>query len=250
MPVFACFPYRLVVYSDSNSASPAAVNPPDNKGLEFVLMFMENQHYGAQFPLELYCTTQETKQVHVHVTSPKWSSPKINTTFTVTDGQVRKTLIDKVFRMTGSTVSSKAILIQADAEVACYGANKETLSNDVYLGLPVDAIGMDYYAMAYSPALVKAELGIACTEDSTNVKVTLPKGNGQVDVTFKGTTFHAGDTINIAMQKYETLQLQSSGDLTGRDIIYFGNSLGLFLLCTLFLRVTIPSSRLSIYSCE
>jgi hypothetical protein len=177
---------------------------------------MENQKLGQQvFPLELYCTTQEKKPVHVHVTSPKSSSPHVDETFTVTDGQVHKTLVDSAFRMTGSSVSSKAIRIQADAEIACYGANKETLSNDVYLGLPVDALGTDYYAMAYSPASIKSELGIASTDDSTNVKVTLPSGNGNVDVTFKGKTYHAGDVINIQLQKYDTLQLQSSGDLTG-----------------------------------
>lgn len=179
-------------------------------------MFMENKRDQQVFPLELYCTTQEKKPVNVHVTSPKSSSPSVDETFTVTDGQVHKTLVDSTFRMTGNSVSSKAIRITADAEIACYGANKETLSNDVYLGLPVDALGTDYYAMAYSPASVKTELGIASTDDSTNVKITLPSGNGNVDVTFKGKTYHAGDVINIQLQKYDTLQLQSSGDLTGK----------------------------------
>ncbi|KAL4228860.1 hypothetical protein ACF0H5_011900 [Mactra antiquata] len=197
----------------------ATQTPPDNKGLEFVLMFMENQKLGAQpFPLELYCTTQEKQQVHVHVTSPKWSTPKVDETFTVSDGQVHKTLVDESFRMTGSSVSTKGILIQADAEVACYGANKETLSNDVYLGLPTDALGTDYYAVAYSPASVKTEIGVAAPSDGTNVKITLPSHNGQVDVTFQGNTYHAGDSFNVPLQKYETLQIQSTGDLSGTHI--------------------------------
>lgn len=197
----------------------ATATPPDNKGLEFVLMFMENEKLGSQvFPLELYCTTQETKPVHVHITSPKWNNPKVDKSFTVTDGQVKKTLIDVVFRMTGSSVSSKALLVQADAEIACYGANKETLSNDVYLGLPVDALGTDYYAMAFSPASIKTELGIASTEDGTSVKVTLPSGNGPLDIVFKGKTYHAGDVITVPLGKYDTLQLQSTGDLTGRKL--------------------------------
>jgi hypothetical protein len=183
-------------------------------------MFMENQHLSQQdFPLELYCVTQEKKSVNVHVTSPKSSFPQVNQPFTITDGQVHKTLVDSAFRMTGSSISSKAIRIQADGEIACYGENKETLSNDVYLGLPVDTLGTDYYAMTYSPASIKSELGIACTDDFTTVKITLPAGNVNVDVTFEGKTYHSGDVINIQLHKYDTLQLQSTGDLTGKNAL-------------------------------
>lgn len=200
----------------------AASTPPDNKGLEFILMFMENEKLGTQiFPLELYCTTQETQTVHVHVTSPKSNSPKVDETFTVTDGQVQKVVLDGAFRMTGDGIDQKGILISADAEVACYGANKETLSNDVFLGLPVDALGTDYYAMVHSPALVKSEIGLAGTADGTTVTITLPTGNGPLNVTFQGKTYHEGDTISATLQQYETLQIQSKGDLTGNYFLFF-----------------------------
>lgn len=195
----------------------AASTPPDNKGLEFVLMFMENSKLGPSpvFKLELYCTTQEQKTVHVHITSPPGSTPVVDETFTVIDGQVHKTEIDTAYRMIGSDVGTKAIRVEADAEVACYGANKETLSNDVYLGLPVDALGTDYYAVAHSPAFLKTQFGVASTVDNTNVKVTLPAGNGPCDVDFQGKTYHAGDVINVQLQRFQTLQLQSKGDLSG-----------------------------------
>lgn len=195
----------------------AAATPPDNKGEEFILMFMENAKLGSQaFPLELYCTTQESQTVQVHVTSPLYNSPKVDETFTVTDGQVYKVVIDGNFRMSGDGIDNKGILITADAEVACYGANKETLSNDVFLGLPVDALGTDYYAVVHSPALVKTEIGLAGTVDGTDVTITLPTGNGPVDVTFQGKTYHAGDVIHAQLNKYQTLEIQSSGDLTGK----------------------------------
>lgn len=188
-------------------------------------MFMENERLGTQFfPLELYCTTQETKTVNVHVTSPKSTSPKVDETFTVTDGQVHKVVLDGGFRMTGDGIDQKGILITADAEVACYGANKETLSNDVFLGLPVDALGTDYYAVVHSPPLAKTEIGLASTADATDVTITLPSGNGAVDVTFQGQTYHQGDVIHATLQKYETLQIQSTGDLTGRLIVCHSSS--------------------------
>lgn len=199
----------------------AAATPPDNKGLEFILMFMENERLAQAFPLELYCTTQETKTVTVHVTSPKYSSPNVDETFTVTDGQVHKVIIDGNFRMSGDGIDKKAILVTADAEIACYGANKETLSNDVFLGLPVDALGTDYYAVVHSPPLKKSEIGLASTADGTDVTITLPTGNGPLDVTFQGKTYHAGDVITTTLQQYETLQIQSTGDLTGKFLHFF-----------------------------
>ena len=203
-----------------SASSATNSTPPDNKGLEFILMFMENERLGAQlFPLELYCTTQEAQAVNVHVTSPKSGSPSVDEHFTVTDGQVHKVIIDGAFRMNGNGIEQKGILITADAEVACYGANKETLSNDVFLGLPVDALGTDYYAMVHSPALVKTEIGLAGTADGTDVTITLPAGNGPLNVTFLGKTYHEGGVIHATLQQYETLQIQSTGDLAGKIVI-------------------------------
>ena len=179
-------------------------------------MFMENMRLGAQvFDLELYCTTQEKTTVNVHVTTPLWSTPRVNKTFTVVDTQVEKVIIDSSLRMTGSSISDKGISVTADAEIACYGANKETLSNDGFLGLPVDVLGTDYYAVVHSPPSEKSEIGIAATEDGTTVTLTLPTNNGIVDVTFQGKTYHAGDIIIVTLNMFQTLQLQSTGDLTG-----------------------------------
>jgi len=190
--------------------------PPDNRGTEFILMFMENLRLGAQvFDLELYCTTQEKTPVTVHVTTPLWSTPRVDKTFTVVDGSVTKVIIDSSLRMVGSSISDKGISVTANAEIACYGANKETLSNDGYLGLPVDALGTDYFAVVHSPPSEKSEIGIAATEDGTTVTLTLPANNGAVDVTFQGKTYHAGETITATLNKFQTLQIQSTGDLTG-----------------------------------
>ena len=195
----------------------ATINPPDNRGTDFILMYMENLHIGnTTFPLELYVTTQENTDVHVHVNSPKWTNPKVGERFTVKAGTVHRVLIDNVFRMVGNSVSTKGIHVTADAEVVCYGANKESLSNDVYLGIPTDALGTEYYAIAYSPADIKTEIGVVSTVDATDVQITLPKSNGDLNVTFKGQVYKQGDKIQVNLDKFDTLQIQSSGDLTGR----------------------------------
>ncbi|XP_052252891.1 uncharacterized protein LOC127859481 isoform X4 [Dreissena polymorpha] len=214
------FKWLLVVLAIKQVCTASAPTPPDNKGTEFILMFMENVATAdKQFDLELYCTTQQTTPVTVHVTTPLWNNPRVDETFTVIDGNVTKIIISASLRMTGSGVDTKGIHVSADAEVACYGANKETTSNDVYLGLPVDALGMDYYTVSHSPPENMAEIGIAGTEDGTTVSITLPAGHGPLSVTFQGKTYHEGETISVTLDRFKTLQLQSKGDLTGTHIV-------------------------------
>ncbi|CAG2185606.1 unnamed protein product [Mytilus edulis] len=191
--------------------------PPDNIGREFVVSFMENDEYGNVFPLELYVTTSEKHPVHVTITSPKWTKPSVSETVTVTPGQVVRVNISDEFRMKGSLKSSKALLVKSDGDIAVYGGNKEDYSNDVFCGIPTDALGNEYYAMCYGPAYRKTELGVAATQDNTVVKVTLPKAPNMT-VTYNSKTYHGGDMITINLDKYENFQLQSIGDLTGAHI--------------------------------
>jgi CUB/sushi domain-containing protein len=66
---------------------------------------------------------------------------------------------------------------------------------------------------------VKTELGVASTEDSTTVSVTLPTKNKSLTVDYGGKLYKAGETIQVKLNKYQTLQLQSSSDLTGAHIV-------------------------------
>ena len=95
--------------------------PPDNIGRQFIVSFMENDQYGSVFPLELYVTTAEKRDVHVKITSPKWSQPPVSKTITVKAGQVVRVKIDDAFRMKGSVKSSKAILVDSDGDISVYG---------------------------------------------------------------------------------------------------------------------------------
>ncbi|CAH1777241.1 unnamed protein product, partial [Owenia fusiformis] len=124
----------------------------DNLGTEFVLTLMENQVMGTtEYDIEVFITTYKSNSVSVHISSPKWSSPKVDHTFSITAGQVELVKFSNDLRMVGTEKSSKGILIQASDEVAVYGFNKEKYSTDGFLGLPTDVLGTDYFAVAYYP---------------------------------------------------------------------------------------------------
>jgi len=130
-------------------------------------MYLENLHLGlVDFPIALYCMTLEKTPVNVNIASPLWPTPKVNKTDTVVDGVATKMLLDSSLRTTGSGVSGKGIHITASAKVGCFGANKETLSNDGYLALPVDALGTDFYAVVHSQPAENSEIGVVATSNT------------------------------------------------------------------------------------
>lgn len=212
-----CFAYFYFIILFTTAGGQ--MNPPDNIGREFVVMFMENFVYVREFPLELYFTTAETRDVTVHVTSPKWRQPQINNTLIITAGNVTRLNISEEYRMIGDSKSSKSLLIQADGDIVVYGGNKEDYSNDVYCALPTDVLGTEYYAICYGPAYRKTEIGVAAIEDGTTVEITLPTRDGNLNLTYGGNLYKAGDTVKVTLDQYETLQLQSYGDLTGSHIV-------------------------------
>lgn len=69
---------------------------PDNRGTEFVIGYMENN--GVTINVELFVTTSRTTKVSVTVDSPKCTSPRVSSSFTVTAGQVKQLFISPSIR--------------------------------------------------------------------------------------------------------------------------------------------------------
>lgn len=187
----------------------------DNRGTKFVIGFMEN--FQATLFSELFITTSKSHSVFVNVTSPRWSSPKIEMSLDVISGTVKQVNISSSLRMTGTSLSSKGLLVEASDEIVVYGFNKEPFSNDAFLAIPCDAIGMEYYTTAFLPSFFKSEILIVGISDATSLSIKLSKTLDSL-VIFQGGNFSKTQWINISINAYDTLQLQSTGDITGTYI--------------------------------
>ena len=64
----------------------------------------------------------------------------------VTFGKVDVFYIPYTMRESGTTLSSKALFITSDHDIAVYALNKERFSSDAFLVLPIDVLGKEYYA--------------------------------------------------------------------------------------------------------
>ena len=73
--------------------------------------------------------------------------------------------------------SSKAIEITATDEVVAYGINKQAYSNDAFLALPVDTLGLDYYAVTWARQRPMANILIVGVHDATSVNMTFPSAS-------------------------------------------------------------------------
>lgn len=191
------------------------VGAPDNRGTKFVIGFMEN--YATSYNLEIFVTTYKAGAITVSVTSPKWTSPSISQSFTVTAGTVKQVLVSNSLRMAGSGKSSKGILVTGSDEIVVYGLNKEANSNDGFLALPVDVLSTTYYIVTYWPSTYKTELLVVGIYDSTTVTVQFGPNSG-LNVTYSGQNYYQNDKISSTLHSYQTWQIQAPGDMTGSKI--------------------------------
>ncbi|OWF44660.1 Hemicentin-1 [Mizuhopecten yessoensis] len=189
---------------------------PDNRGTEFIIGYMQN--IAESLNVELFVTTMRTTTVNVRITAPRYSDAGINEAFTVTAGTVKQLFFHPRIRLYGNEMSSKAVLVTADDEVVIYGVNKETYSCDAFLGLPTDVMGTEYYAMTYYPPSRQCELLIVGVNDSTTVNIKVGDAIGSRYISWGGSNYYRGNTLTVTMDRFDTFQLVTYGDLSGTYI--------------------------------
>ena len=191
----------------------------DSKGKQFIITFMENKILNhTDYKPEIFITTPSTKVVHVNVTSPRSQHPQINVHFTVTRGVVHRVVVDQHFRLNQTELSTKGIYISADEEVVVYGVNRELYSDDAYLALPTDVLGKEYYTVSYAPSYYYCEFAVIGAHDHTRVHIKLAN-HPNITVHFRGHVYHKNQWINVTLDRFSTLEINSVGDLTGTHIL-------------------------------
>ena len=125
-------------------------------------------------------------------------------------------------RVSGTTKASKAIHLLADAEIVVYAVNRETYTNDGYLGIPTDVLAMEYFVVSWSPITKnydRSQIFIIGVNDSTTVNVHLTVVTGSESITYEGSSYYNGDVLTVTLDRFETIQLQCRGDLSGTHLV-------------------------------
>ncbi|KAI8521228.1 hypothetical protein Bbelb_009820 [Branchiostoma belcheri] len=116
----------------------------------------------------------------------------------------------------------RAVHVTSDVEIVVYGVFAELKSSDAYLALPTDVLGTEYFAACSSIARnrhqegwddMPAQFGVAGVHDGTDVTIVPSQ-----DVEFDRQDYRAGQPFTVRLDRFETLQVQASEDLTGSKI--------------------------------
>ncbi|XP_056004190.1 IgGFc-binding protein-like [Ostrea edulis] len=204
------FKLYVIIIICSFTSSPGA---PDNRGTEFIIGYMENS--GSSIDVELFVTTTRTTSVTVTVDAPKCKSPKISSSFKISSGQVKQLFLKPSIRMAGSSKSDKGVRVQASDEIVIYGINKETYSCDGFIGIPLDVLSDEYYVVSWYPSSYNTALLVVGVQDSTSVSIKISDHIGSRYVEYSRKKYYKGNVVKETLNKYETWQLVSTGDLTG-----------------------------------
>lgn len=165
---------------------------------------------------EVYITTSNPSTVRVKVQTPAYKGVRISdSNFNIIHGQVKIVTISPWIRTNGTSKDSKGILVTATAEISVYGFNTAGQSSDAFLALPTDVLGKHYYAITYYPPSRQCQMLVAAVYNSTVVHITLGVALGNNSVYYNKRVYMAGDFMYIRLNRYDTFQVHSEGDLTG-----------------------------------
>uniref|UniRef100_K1QDI3 IgGFc-binding protein n=1 Tax=Magallana gigas TaxID=29159 RepID=K1QDI3_MAGGI len=73
----------------------------------------------------------------------------------------------------------------------------------------------EYYVITWAPPYRQCEMLVIGAEDSTSVTVTIGQSIGSGSVNYGGRNYYRGNVVTETLNKYDTWQLVSTGDLTG-----------------------------------
>jgi hypothetical protein len=190
-----------------------------SQGTDFWICFPGN--FDLQGARQLYITSQFNAVVNIDIVNPAFS-----TIVNVTAGTLTTVNLPvNVDINTSGVVENKGIHITSDNPVTVYGMSQRDASSDAFLALPVDALGNDYFVMAYTNTIISVQMNVVATQDNTTVTIT---------PTVSGSGFTAGVPGNVVLNQGQSLQLRSTAigtDYTGSRVqsdkpvsVFGGNS--------------------------
>lgn len=211
------------------------------EGKEFWFGFMESRWYSENHYVQITISSRYDCVYELYL--GKATTPYL--TGVLSAGTAKKIDLDYelVEAMGSETVQEKGLHLIADNPINVYALNYDVNSADVAVIFPVDAIGLEHYAVCYEPHFHQqpggkpgngrnSEFLVVATEDNTVVTITPSKVTDKLkpaNVPFV-VYLNRGEVYQVQSENVEGLAGQ--GDLTGSSVVsnkpiaFFSGSLG------------------------
>jgi pimeloyl-ACP methyl ester carboxylesterase len=158
----------------------------DSQGKDFWIAFMQN--YNNTSTLQLFITSSVNTKGTVEIPGLSWS-----TSFTVAADVTTTVNIPNNALLYGTGIQNKGIHVVANDEVTVYGLNRIQATTDAFLALPVDALNLQYYVLAYANTIVHSsdaeEFALVAAFDNTTIQFTIPGSSPQQITLNKGQAY-------------------------------------------------------------
>ena len=163
--------------------------------------------------VDVLMTTASSTQVHVRVTTPPSSTPAVNVTETVRQGETTTVTLPADIRSTSTGRGIAGIFLRADGDIFVWNSG----SCSSKLALPIQGLADEYYAMMWAPAGGVAQVTAVALADDTSVTFVI-SGAVDVSVTYEARRYIHGERFTVKLSRFEYIVLESGQDLSGTKI--------------------------------
>ena len=190
---------------------PQPTNELDTRGKEFIFCFQSNQ--GNRLPLGLTLLIGAggpgATNVVILIRAFKFSHEVV-----VNQGESTVVELPPEAAARGNGEQNGTVWIRANLPISVHGVNKQIRSNEGFLAIPVAGLGLEYYVISYmANGQERSQFLVSGVMDFTRVQI-----QPMVRVNWNGRWFNPGQTILLTINRFQSVQIQSMGDLTGTRI--------------------------------
>ncbi|KAH0631330.1 hypothetical protein JD844_005618, partial [Phrynosoma platyrhinos] len=184
----------------------------NSHGKEFITAFMQNSWKTQANPKFELLITGHHPATSVTVTVNKSVFQRITS---INKGETVRVELPTSIEMVGTDVFENTVVIQADKDISVLSHNYKFQTSATTVVYPVQQLGTLYYAVTPMGDTVNTfkEFAVVAYQFATRLDIFL-KGT----VIFKGRTYPAGSWLLVYLSPFQTVQLQSSFDLSGTRI--------------------------------
>ncbi|XP_072034140.1 uncharacterized protein [Amphiura filiformis] len=198
--------------SGYGSIMPDLEQPVDTRGTEFIFCFTSNVNNAQPRALQLLIGAGGPLDTNVQIEMPKL---KFLLHILISHGGTEIVDIPPIAAASGTGPQNGTIWVRANRPITVHGVNSQIKSHDGFLAVPVLGLGLEYFAASYAASgLDRSQMIITGTQDFTRVTIQ-PIQRLQ----YKGRWFNIGDTILFTINRFNSVQIQAEGDLTGTRIL-------------------------------
>ncbi|XP_072034144.1 IgGFc-binding protein-like isoform X2 [Amphiura filiformis] len=181
----------------------------DTRGKEFMFSFISNFMRPHHLKLLIGATGPGSTSVNIQITRLNFNRDE-----TIPAGRRIEVEIPVEAVAVGVGPQNGTIWVRSNQPITVHGVNQLINTNEAFLAIPVNGLGNEYFVASYTPVPIEqSEFLVTGTQDLTRLRI-----EPSVALKYNNRLYNPGDPLLLTINKLQSVQFQSVGDLTGTKI--------------------------------